>query len=60
MDVVYPGDKTKTHYLKLAYEHYGPAQCKVDTVRFGGESHESSYTHGWVFLVPQPEPAAAV
>jgi len=30
--------------LKLSYKTYGPAQCKVDTVRFGKESHEDSFT----------------
>ena len=29
----------------------GPAQCKVDNVRFGGEKHADSYTTGWGFLV---------
>jgi len=39
--------------LKLTLKTYGPAQCKIADVRFGGENHADSYTYGWVFLVPE-------
>jgi hypothetical protein len=51
VDVIYGGTATKTHGMKLSFKTYGPAQCKVDNVRFGGENHADSYTAGWVFLV---------
>jgi len=58
VDVIYAGSRTKTQGMKLSYKTYGPAQCKLDTVRFGGENIENSYTAGWVFLAPQVAAAA--
>lgn len=51
-DVFYADTSTKTSDHKLSFKAYGPAQCRVETVRFDGEDIADSYTHGWVFLVP--------
>eukprot|EP00035_Acanthoeca_spectabilis_P019455 m.424709 g.424709 ORF g.424709 m.424709 type:complete len:65 (+) comp16856_c0_seq78:1066-1260(+) len=32
---------------------YGPAQCKIENVRWGGHIHADSHTAGWVFLLPE-------
>ena len=53
VDVFYSADKTKTAGLELSMKTYGPAQCKVESVRIGETLYEGSYTAGWVFLVPQ-------
>lgn len=36
----------KTQTLKLSYATYGPAQCKIENIRWGGHTHAdvNSYT----------------
>ena len=42
-------EEEETQGMKLSNKTYGPAQCKVDDVRFNGQSHTNRYTTGWVF-----------
>jgi len=50
VDVIYAGSETKTMGLKLTLKTYGPAQCKIADVRFGGENRADSYTRtAWSF-----------
>jgi hypothetical protein len=56
VDIIYGGTKTTNPDLPLSNKTYGPAQCRVEDVRYGGENMENSYTAGWVFLVPLPQP----
>lgn len=59
VDVLYADEETYTS-LQLSPSTYGPAQCKIDTVRCDGRDHTDSYTAGWVFLVPvKDDPTAA-
>ena len=60
VDVIHAGDSpTRTMDMKLSDATYGPAQCKVGSVRYQSENIADSYTLGWVFLVPEVPAAAA-